>query len=109
MKYITSISVAAMSTVAGHCDWDFSKPFSTSSGKLSVTTNPWSSETVLKPVGNETFTGFFKLKDGIPVSGTGTPNAKCDFSTVDFPSEKDFMTIGWYSSDSGKGAWSNYM
>ena len=64
MKFITAaISAAAISTVAGHCDWDMLKPFATPNynhGTFSSTLKD--GIRTLKPEGSETATGYFRLK-----------------------------------------------
>jgi hypothetical protein len=37
MKFITAISTATISTVAGHCDWDFTREFAKTAGYIDST------------------------------------------------------------------------
>jgi hypothetical protein len=104
MKFITAaISAAALSTVSSkltkRCDWDMSTPFATT-GSFSNTLKD--GIRTIKPTGKENLTAYFKLKPGVEYL-----KAECLFTTVDLTAKSDFMTLGWYSSDSALGKWGN--
>lgn len=66
MKFITAIIAGAISTVAGHCDWDLSKPFAHATNMNGTFSNRLvGGVRTLKPEGSDTAAGYFKLKNGV--------------------------------------------
>ena len=105
MKFITSaISAAAISTVAGHCDWDMSKYFTKYGSSPALSSTLKDGIRILYPPGSQTATSYFKLKKGASAS-----SAYCDFLTVNLTTNSDFLVLGWYSSDNSIGSWGDYI